>query len=408
MPQLTMTAPPSRHHSTTGWALGGALAAVSSVAALVQLSGDDALLNWTFTHWAFTYDHGPVKRALVGEMVQQVAPPGGLFDTVWVLALILAAVVAVAACLAFWAPFVRDRRAPLLVFGVIATTHVATVQHVFYDLGRFDQIGLLLALAIAAIVLRWGTSLAAAAAVAALSALALLVHEAFLLMYSPVLVALLFRQAGRARPLRDPRLLSMAAAHGAVLGWLVVLGPPEISEAGLLQDLSARHGDWIHPRSVKVLYSSMVAEAARAVSVMASVRRVVQHGVLALALLPTLWLGVALVRARRQQAANGAGPDVTLLAAALSPLLLYPLGIDFARWWAAALTNVLLVVALLLASSEAWRAAWSDVLARHPLVAWTALLVNAAAGPIGVASSPFPRLEPAIVHALNWLAGAAR
>jgi hypothetical protein len=391
-------------------ALAGAVVLAASAVGVYRMAGDEALLTWTYTHWAFTYEHGLVKRALVGDLVHRLAPQADLYTLVERIALLLALAASFAVCWTCWRPWYRRPGAALLAFGVVATTHVATLQHAFYDLGRFDQIGLLLALLSVGAIVRLGPTTPAAIVVGAACVVALLIHEAFLLMYTPLIVACWIWRAGDRWRWLDPRLLAVVAVHGAVLAVLVALGRPDVGEAALVDQLTARHGAWINPRSVQVLYGDVTTEMARSIALLASPRRLVQHVVLGAALLPTLWLVVAIVRGARGSAAAAPAAfarEAGLVAAALSPLVLYAIGIDFARWWALALTNLFVVLGLLLADSRRWESAASEAIGRRPALVWAILAVSLVAGPLGVAASPFPRIESAITAAIVRLAHLA-
>jgi hypothetical protein len=71
------------------------------------------------------------------------------------------------------------------------------------------------------------------------------------------------------------------------------------------------------------------------------------------------------------------------------------------------LTNLLVALGLLLATSPRWTDAADAAMRRHPAAVWAVLAVNLVAGPLGVAASPFPRLEPTITAGIGWLAHTA-
>lgn len=55
--------------------VGGAIVLAVTLRIAASLSEDPDLVEWSFTHWAFTYEHGLTKRALVGEVVSWFVPP---------------------------------------------------------------------------------------------------------------------------------------------------------------------------------------------------------------------------------------------------------------------------------------------------------------------------------------------
>jgi hypothetical protein len=243
---------------------------------------------------------------------------------------------------------------------------------------------------------------AIAPAVFGLCALGILVHESFVVINVPLL---LMYWAVRSAPERG-------AASQLVVGFLLVLVAifvmtrnPGIGQDEYLQTLKSAHGDWISERSLGVLYGGVSVEAPRALAMLVEPNRMVQHVILGAALLPTLLL---FWRAMRNVAvARQSGPDETRLIlwmiSALGPLGLYVIGIDFARWWALALTNLFLVVALAMTIREDVRLRVESVLTTQPMLVWIALGTNLLVGPLGVAASAFPRLQPYLVSSIGAL-----
>jgi len=85
-----------------------------------------------------------------------------------------------------------------------------------------------------------------------------------------------------------------------------------------------------------------------------------------------------------------------MVVAGLSPLAVLVVGIDFARWWSLALTNMLIALALCVQQSERFRNAVAYAFSARPWLIWTALASHLLSGPLGVAASAFPRIEPYI------------
>ncbi len=386
----------------------GALTTALGIAAARDLAVNVELVNWSFTHWAFSYEHGFVKRGLAGEVLTWFVAPAEVFGAMYWVALVSSVAVAVALAFVFWSPFIRTGESGALLLAVVATTHFATLQHHFYDVGRFDQLGLLLMLGCLAAVNRCRLA-TTAAIVAALAALGLVVHEAFLFIFLPVIAAYWIA--------RQSRLPRSTLAFAVVAGWLLIVtaliirdGRPSVSQDDYARELVATYGPWINDRSVQVLYGNLQQESLRSVRNLLDPRRVVQHAVLALFLLPTAVLFWRMVRPVVSDPATGAArPPLTALVilAAFSPLALYPIGIDFARWWALALTNLFVVLSLFVRDLPEWRPALA-VVSRSRNLIWVVLALNLLAGPLGVAASPFPRIEPAIVALVSSVLHAVR
>lgn len=380
---------------------------VSAITLLVGISGglilsnDPELLNWSFTHWAFSYDYGIVKRSIVGEILSHFTSGRELRTITHTLALTISILVAVATVWFCLRPFLRARTTGTLIFGLLACTHFATLQHFFYDLGRMDAIGLLIML-LGVISIERLPRVAIAPTVFGLCALGIFVHEAFLVINVPLL---LMYWAVRRVPERWSLSQLVVGVLLVMVAIFVMTRSPAIGRDEYLLALKAAHGDWIHAGSLGVLYGGVSVEAPRALAMLVDTHRLFQHVVLGIALMPTLLL---LWRATRNVAVTRrSGPDETRLfvwmISALGPLGLYVIGIDFARWWALALTNLFLVVALAMTFRDDVRLRVETVLTTQPMLVWIALGVNLLVGPLGVASSAFPRLQPYLMSSIGAL-----
>ncbi len=103
----------------------GVLTLAVGVVGALSLADNRELITWSFTHWAFSYNYGFVKRGLVGELLSQAIEPPSLFRTVWVASLLSAVVVAAALLYFFLRPFVQFRQPGHLALAVVTATHSA-------------------------------------------------------------------------------------------------------------------------------------------------------------------------------------------------------------------------------------------------------------------------------------------
>jgi hypothetical protein len=387
------------------FALAGLVTFVVGIAGALALSGNVELRDWSFTHWAFNYDHGVVKRSLVGEVVSHVIDPARLRGVLDALSIAIAALLGAALLYFFWRPWLEARSQGTFLFGVLASTHFATLQHFFYDLGRFDQLGLLLALA-AFVSIEKLPRAGAALAVLAACALGLFIHEAFLLLSMPLVFAYWLARDPGSRVIA-PSHLAVGLVLLAVMAFIVTRGSPHIATADYLQELRATHGDWVNAGSLKVLYGGAGAESPRAIALLLDPNRLFQQMLLVGALLPTFWLVWRIKRTPAGADAQGRLIPLMLLAA-LSPFALYAIGIDYARWWSLAITHLALACALGMTMSPQWRSRVELALTGSPVAVRLALLASLACGPLGVASAAFPRLQPHVDATIDALLHWAR
>ena len=213
--------------------------------------------GWSFTHWLFSYEHGFSKRALVGEFWRSWGLPTSLQHFQWAGTCVLAVLVAVLAW-AFLAPAWRfgGTHRGLWHFAAVALCCPATIANAAFDLGRFDQINMLLALgAVGAVA--WRNSLLTAVVLVALMAVSILVHEAAFFMFLPGVLACWYwfypSRATLARVLGAGGLLSLLMAAVWMRGHMSSLDFQTYTKL-----LTERHGAWVNADSVSVLFRNTV------------------------------------------------------------------------------------------------------------------------------------------------------
>jgi hypothetical protein len=339
--------------------------------------------NWIDTHWAFTYEHGFIKRGLVGEFISLLIGPvtTSIVNTISLAVLLLLA--AALTCL-FIMPAIRaPERVGVWLFGVIAVTHSATMPRFAYDLGRFDQMGLLILLVCLLLLVRASPAVRLAV-IPPLCLLGLVIHEAFFLMFLPLIAAIWFyeEQSG----LIWPKLMVLAAmvASTWVIGRFGLLSNPPLDEYVAL--LQQRHAFPISKWSVGVLYSDLAKNIALSVSYLREHlhKVILEHLILGATLIPTFLLlrslGLTMVTGDLRQ---GGRCSFLLIAAALAPLIMYPLALDYFRWWSAAITNLLMVFAYLAAREDTMRRRLADTIENMPVVSVCIIGVSLVFGPMG-------------------------
>lgn len=367
-------------------------------AGLASLQALRSVNRGVLTIWTFTYEHGFLKRALVGDAMARVfgAPSEAL---VTVLSGIIAVAAAAALLRWFAGPALRDGSVGAWLFALVAASHSATLSNVFYDLGRFDHIGLLILLGCLTS-LAHGTPGLRLALVPVACAVGLLVHEAFALMFVPLIFAAWEYEEGRAR--RGARVVCLAglAAFTWVIGTYGRMTELPMDE--YIRHLDARQSISIVEGSVFVLYSDFQQSVSGTVGTIWDTWYLVNHVGMLVLLLPSfifLWrLG------HRVAAKEGVlgRPAKLVLAAAFTPLLLYPLGWDSSRWWAISLTNLFIALSYLWMRDGSTRALEAAI-ERKPVLVAAVLGLSLVAGPLGVVE-PFPLFEGFwfVVHGLFY------
>lgn len=331
--------------------------------------------DWTATHWLFRYGDGFRRRSLVGTVVGGIAGDTPL--TTAALSLIgVVLLVAAVVLIARLAQHSVVSRATVGIAAIAVALMVSPggVRFLAYDLGRFDTLGLIGVVAVV-LIARRVSLLATTATAATISALGVLIHEAFVFMHLPLILAVVaLRSWCEVMPsdsMRGSELPSdggvavptdvQAALRRISLAWSAVIGlalaafvwvqvGPRLAEsdnAAHTAVLAARAAFEPAPSSARVLTRTLSDN-------LAYVREGLAHAgwldklVLPLAVLTPTLLIIALVSRNVVATTARRWRPLGLLpiAAALGPLLLLPIGDDWGRWLAMTTLNLLVAVCL--------------------------------------------------------------
>jgi hypothetical protein len=351
---------------------------------LIFFRANHKVSSWNFTHWLFNYQDEFVKRGLVGEVVRLFGV-GVNHDLVTFLALMVSLIVVVALAVVFSRPLRQaPQQAGLWLFFLFAVTHAATLQHFVYDSGRFDGITvglMLLALSAVCSATTGFTSLI----VPVLLSVAILVHEAAFFIVVPLVLAF-WRQ-------RYASMTGLAGIGAVFLGLLILTH--YVATAGLvsgqsyeehLRHLQVAADTRVHEESLAVLHKGSIPENIRlTLDEGVTLQRLYHHAFMLLGLLPSVVLLWLLIGPLVHDKSVRYG-----VAAAFSPLLLYPLGHDHFRWWALAITNLFIQLSLLSWQRVQVREHICSVMTEHKLLTILAIVIAFITGPLGITDS-FPR-----------------
>lgn len=243
-------------------ATGFVLAATAWVAAS---AGE--LNPWSLTHWVFDYSHGFERRSLVGAALGAFFGPDGkstavVFLGAWSVLLLCAAAVSAIAV----RTFLRRGDGASLALLVVPVSCPLVFGLMSYDKGRMDWVELLVALAA---VLPLASSRPAGPAWSVWAAVAccvgVLVHEAFLFCFFPLVAGVLFVREGSAKGASTFRVVALCAP--ALLSVLVVLvilaayGAPSDIFADRVAELRGASGFKISVDAVRVLFMTSAETA---------------------------------------------------------------------------------------------------------------------------------------------------
>ncbi len=298
---------------------------VFALALLLDLfRGEPLIGDWVRVPYLLSYSHGFVKRGLLGTLLStlHLTPSTGTVLLLYVLAF--------EAFLLLFYLFVRreGRDNPLLpYFFLLFLLSPATLFHMGDDLGRTDIYLYLLLL----------LSFNLPGIAPLLTLLAILIHEGYVLMALPVLVLGLYLK-GKGR-------LAVASGVVGVVGAVVVSLSGRLSGEGMAtySRILASHGitatDPLLPLHLSPLRNSLYFYAKFLTD--PTSRITVGIGIVSALLLISLYF-LLLYRLSRA--------PTYLKVVPLSPLLMFPFGVDYFRW--ASATSVSMALAFVLLSKR--------------------------------------------------------
>lgn len=330
--------------------------------------------NYGFALYFLNYNHGFVKRGFVGELFSHFAylTRGQLLFTEYFF---LAA--AYLLCYVVFRPTLfRNRETSMIA--VLLLSAPAALPHIGYLFAQPD-VTMFLLLLLCLWMLFTMRPLAAACATVPLCIIGLCAHEAFSLMFYPLVVAILLEQC-RTRRLPWIALIAHVAIIGAAFLAILHFGKLKVSPDTILQEALARTNVGVQRQVYDVMASSFAEQRAL-------VRRLYTSGIwwlLALTLsiaAPYFFLLGKLLRRSMRAAAMPSWQQAFTSLLFLSPLVLCYLGHDFTRWIGAACISASLFILVLAQTNTMVSNTLSQWTNSENTTAWLAYLI--AAGPMG-------------------------
>ncbi|MBS1814044.1 MAG: hypothetical protein JSS87_04125 [Acidobacteria bacterium] len=324
--------------------------------------------NYGFALYFLTWQHGFVKRGLVGELFAGI-PFLSRGDLLLIEYLFLVAAY-VAAYIVFRRVIFGSREERL--FAALLLSSPAMLPHIGYLFAQPDVTLFLLTLGCLAAWTRC-SPFAALSVTTVLASVALLSHEAFSLMFYPLMVAIVWR-ACRRGALKWRWALVHVFLVCVVFGAVIHFGKLKVSPNTVLAEAQARTNVAVQRQVYDVMASSLGEQ-------LALVHRLYTGYVIHVLVLTVLfsfpfwWLLFSL--ARRALRADGACRiDRYIFAVCMfSPLLLCALGHDTTRWIGAACADVCLYLLYLFMTEKKVRQSMSEWATGEQVYAWLAYLL---------------------------------
>lgn len=339
------------------------------------------LNSFKFGQYLLNYEHEFIKRGFIGEVFRLAAhkPSFALFNNfsfilffVFTLAFLLLGIRFLNTCL--------NKSGGWLFFSLFLAGSFS-LQHFYYDIGRYDQILILITLFSIFLINRSLNIFYFTAPITI--AVLLLVHEAALFIVIPFLLSYaLYRQSTK----KSSIILLALLVFSVVCTGL-------ISTKGKMTSMSLEaHSELLasqHEREIGGIYvvhkASLSENIGYTLNSLLSQRTIKHHFKLIVFLIPLFLIFYPILM--RDFRENGWQPKHLLLLSSFAPLGLYPLGLDFYRWWALALTNFFIANLLISEKEQQYKDLIVNVFLQKQNIVLGLLLASAILGPIKTVSA---------------------
>lgn len=302
--------------------------------------------DWFGTYWLFTYKYGFIKRGLVGSIGNLIF--GELCGKKSFIQLITFSIFSFLLLLLLiytWKVIKNSCNWKALLPVIIFFSSSATVSFFASEIGRFDQLNYLLTLIILIFLIR-NPSLILYFVAGIICAISILVHEAFLLMNFPVIIALsvltIYHQKLSKKQMTKlissislPVLLAFIA--------IVIFGNQEsISYKGFIHELSLFSEFTPHDHSVSVLYRSFQDNLNITLPYLFSIEALKVIASSLIGFIPSLVILFFIWKKIFHEFKNKINASILglVLISNFSMVGLYFVGVDYGRWTALLIFNL--------------------------------------------------------------------
>ena len=270
------------------------------------------------------------------------------------------------------------------LFAILALSHFSTLQFTMYDTGRFDQFGILI-MTLSIMVIEHFKGLKVTAAIIILSALGILIHEAYFLMFFPLVFCYwVFRNEKQTGKLFALALIMVLVLFVSLYGNL----KHSISRQDYLAHLAANYGPWISEQPVWALYTTTLQHIRVTTQNFGLAVFYKAHAIWLIALLPSIIIMQKMIRllyTTLSETKNGekhTGIIVLLFLSPFSPLIMYFLGIDFGRWLSICVINVFVFLSIFLYTNKTYMQKCSGFLGNNKTIIMIAVVLSLLLGPL--------------------------
>ncbi len=338
-------------------------------------------------HWTvFTYEFGFIKRGLIGEILRILFDkPSREIVIGWSYCIVAAAIFTLSSF--YLRPYVRAAKNSIphiWLFGILAISHSSTLQFTLFDTGRFDQFGIL-CMALSIIIIEHLKGVKVTISIIILSALGILIHEAYFLMFFPlVFFYWMFKDEKKIDKLFALTLIMALVLYVGLYGNLKnTIGRHEYTD-----HLVSTYGPWISKQPAGILYATTLQNIKSTTQNFGLFIFYKKNAIWLIAFLPSIIILQKMIRllhstlSETKDGKKHVGLIALLLLSPFSPLILYFLGSDFGRWLSITIINIFVLLSIFLYSNTCYMKKCSDLLKKNKNIIMIAVVTSLLLGPL--------------------------
>ncbi len=319
--------------------------------AVTVLKGINLPNSWALTHYAFTYETGFLKRAFTGTFFSMIL---GDFYFQYITLLVIVFLVYLAALYLLFRAVGREF-SKNVIFAVPALLFLTSPGFVFFNhiVGYFDQIGFLITIALITLIKSRKIGYNLIFLLSVLSCILLVfIHEAQIILYAPLIffavITMKLRIDNRVKPVQlFTELIKFSLPVLTILGAVLFFGETSQTQIQALTVLLDSKTDFNYSEMALGIYKrSMETNFKDMISLWSDPYFIYSEIVSFLVIFPGIF---ALFYYLHKSVLKQADLYFKILAyiSALSPLVLYSMGLDIQRWNNIAFINTFLICILL-------------------------------------------------------------
>jgi hypothetical protein len=337
--------------------------------------------DFNYTHWLFNYEFEFIKRGLAGEILRIINIPPTQTIVYISSYLIFFSIIFLYVKLFYKPSTENQKNKGIILFFITAALHSATLQHLNYDIGRFDHLSILIFLFLIWILPKLTKPFQVLTVLVSLS-ISILIHEASFVIAAPVIFAYwVYNERGSVS--YNLVRLTVFIFSAALTYYVSLFGLfSGYNFAEYYNYLLAEYGPNIPDHAVLVLFRDLGDNISFTEKKSFSVNH---HLLLLLIILPTLVvLGHIFFSSLKKESSSPLNTVIKTIFAlsAFTPLVLYPVGLDIFRWWSLAIINLFIVFSVFL-REESFRNLLSDFFIRHKRIILFIIVFSIIMGPLG-------------------------